>query len=70
MELQVLEDVLRRMDKPTLRAVAARIRSKIGWTIGPYETDRAFLDAYYTALRRKLEAGLLFGKRRKDKFDR
>jgi uncharacterized RDD family membrane protein YckC len=70
MELQVLEDVLRRTDPPTVRAVAKRIREKIGWTAGPYETDRAFLDAYYTALRRKLEAGLLFGKRRKDKFDR
>lgn len=70
MELQVLEDVLRRADKTTLKAVAARIRAKIGWTAATFETDRAFLDAYYTALRRKLEAGLLFGKRRKDKFDR
>jgi uncharacterized RDD family membrane protein YckC len=70
MELQVLEDVLRRTDPPTLRAVAKRIREKIGWAPGQYETDRAFLDAYYTALRRKLEAGLLFGRRRKDKFDR
>jgi hypothetical protein len=50
--------------------VAKRIRAKIGWTEGRDETDRAFLDAYYTALRRKLEAGLLFGRRRKDKFDR
>jgi uncharacterized RDD family membrane protein YckC len=70
MELQVLEDVLRRADRPTMRAVAKRIRDKIGWTEGRDETDRAFLDAYYTALRRKLEAGLLFGRRRKDKFDR
>ncbi|MDB5452461.1 MAG: hypothetical protein JWO33_1039 [Caulobacteraceae bacterium] len=70
MELQVLEDVLRRGDRATLQAVARRIRGKIGWTAGANETDRAFLDAYYTALRRKLEAGLLFGRRRKDKFDR
>jgi uncharacterized RDD family membrane protein YckC len=70
MELQVLEDVLRRGDRPTLKAVARRIRQKIVWTEGADETDRAFLDAYYTALRRKLEAGLLFGRRRKDKFDR
>lgn len=70
MELQVLEDVLRRADPPTLRAVAARIREKIGWTPAAMENDRAFLDAYYTALRRKLETGLLFGRRRKDKHDR
>jgi uncharacterized RDD family membrane protein YckC len=70
MELQVLEDVLRRGDRPTVKAVASRIRQKIGWIQGADETDRAFLDAYYTALRRKLEAGLLFGRRRKDKFDR
>lgn len=70
MELQVLEDVLRRGDRATLQAVASRIRHKIGWTPSLYENDRAFLDAYYTALRRKLEAGLLFGKRRKDKHDR
>jgi uncharacterized RDD family membrane protein YckC len=70
MELQVLEDVLRRADRPTMAAVAKRIRAKIGWIEGRDETDRAFLDAYYTALRRKLEAGLLFGRRRKDKFDR
>jgi len=70
MELQVLEDVLRKADRPTMAAVAKRIRAKIGWTEGRDETDRAFLDAYYTALRRKLEAGLLFGRRRKDKFDR
>jgi uncharacterized RDD family membrane protein YckC len=70
MELQVLEDVLRRADRPTMAAVAKRIRAKIGWTEGRDETDRTFLDAYYTALRRKLEAGLLFGRRRKDKFDR
>ena len=51
MELQVLEDVLRRSDRTTMRAVAARIRSKIGWTARADETDRAFLDAYYAALR-------------------
>jgi len=70
MELQVLEDVLRRGDRATLNAVTRRIQQKIAWTSGPEETDRTFLDAYYTALRRKLEAGLLFGRRRRDKFDR
>ena len=33
-------------------------------------TDAAFLTAYYTALRERLEKRLLFGHRRKDKFDR
>lgn len=70
MELQVLEDVLRRADRMVMKAVAERIRAKIGWTDVGDETDRAFLNAYYTALRRRLEQGLLFGKRRKDKHDR
>jgi uncharacterized RDD family membrane protein YckC len=70
MELQVLEDVLRRADRDTVKAVAQRIRKKIAWTPAGDEGDREFLDAYYTALRRRLEAGLLFGRRRKDKHDR
>lgn len=70
MELQVLEDVLRQADRAVMKAVAQRIRVKIGWTAVDDETDRAFLNAYYTALRRRLEQGLLFGKRRKDKHDR
>lgn len=70
MELQVLEDVLRRSDPATVKAVARRIRDKIGWTPTLIEKDRDFLEAYYTRLRGKLEAGLLFGRRRKDKNDR
>ena len=69
-ELQVLEDVLRRGDKRTLAAVADRIRGKIGWRSGPGETDTAFLAAYYAALRGRLEHRLLFGHRRRDKFDK
>ncbi len=68
-ELHVLEDVLRRNHLPTVTAVAQRIRTKIGWTRGPDEADWAFLDAYYAALRRRLETRMLLGKRRKDKFD-
>jgi uncharacterized RDD family membrane protein YckC len=68
-ELQVLEDVLRRRDRKTLASVADRIRAKIGWTRGPSEMDGDFLSAYYAALRGRLEARLLFGKRKKDKFD-
>lgn len=70
MELQVLEAVLRRMDKQVLRDVALRIRVKIGWTTIPGEEDAAFLKAYYAALRERLEKRLLFGHRRADKHDR
>jgi uncharacterized RDD family membrane protein YckC len=68
-ELHVLEDVLRRRDRKTMSAVADRIRAKIGWRPRGDETDAAFLAAYYAALRGRLETQLLFGKRRKDKFD-
>ena len=68
-ELYVLEDVLRRKDTKTLRAVADRIRAKIDWRPREGETDEGFLVAYYGALRARLETQLLFGKRRKDKFD-
>jgi uncharacterized RDD family membrane protein YckC len=68
-ELHVLEDVLRRNHLPTVAAVAERIRKKIGWTRGQEEADWAFLDAYYAALRRRLEGRLLLGRRRADKFD-
>jgi uncharacterized RDD family membrane protein YckC len=68
-ELHVLEDVLRRKDKKTLGAVADRIRAKIDWRPREGETDTAFLAAYYAALRARLETQLLFGRRRKDKFD-
>ena len=68
-ELQVLEDVMRRNSLVTMAAVAERIRRKIGWTRGEDEADWAFLDAYYTALRRRLETRMLFGRRRRDKHD-
>jgi hypothetical protein len=68
-ELQVLEQVLRSGDRRTLAAVAARIRDKIAWD-GPTDTpDRSFLNAYYAALRQRLETGLLFGRARRDKHD-
>jgi len=69
-ELQVLEAVLRARDKRTMAAVADRIRGKIGWYKAPDERDEAFLQAYYAALRGRLEHRLLFGHRRKDKFDK
>ncbi|MGD0193035.1 MAG: RDD family protein [Rhizomicrobium sp.] len=67
-ELNVLEDVLRQKDPAVVRAVAERIRAKIGVTAN--EPDLEFLQAYYTALRAHLEGRLLFGRRRKDKYDK
>jgi len=69
-ELHVLEDVLRLQDKRTLAAVSERIRKKIGWAEPLASTDAAFLSAYYAALRGRLETRMLFGHRRRDKFDR
>ncbi|MFM9853556.1 MAG: RDD family protein [Sphingomonadaceae bacterium] len=66
-ELQTLERVLRDDSNQSLSLVAETIRQKIGW---PYEyDDRAFLSAYYAAVRARLEKGLLFGKRKVDKYD-
>jgi uncharacterized RDD family membrane protein YckC len=67
-ELNVLEDVIRKKDPEVIRAVAQRIRAKIG--VPARELDMEFLQAYYAALRRHLEQRLLFGKRRRDKFDK
>ena len=66
-ELQTLEDVIRRGDRTAIQTVAQTIRRKIGWPDGG--DDAEFLHAYYRALRVRLERGLLFGRRRKDKFD-
>jgi uncharacterized RDD family membrane protein YckC len=69
-ELSVLEEVLRRKDPPTLEAVAARIRNKIKRTRVFGESDQQFLESYYRALRARLETRMLFGYRRRDKFDK
>lgn len=68
-ELHVLEDVLRQRDRKTLRAVAERIARKIDWPHGAVDDDYDFLSAYYAALRKRLEARLLMGVRRRDKHD-
>lgn len=70
-EIQRLEAVLHRNDPDTLVTVAGVIRRKIGRPDDPYGMgdDRAFLDAYYTAARLHLERRLLFGQRKRDKFD-
>lgn len=66
-ELNILENVLRRRDPATMEAVATRIRKKIGYQ--PTVPDGEFLSAYYIALRGRLETRLLFGRRRRDKYE-
>ncbi|MCF6275956.1 MAG: RDD family protein, partial [Robiginitomaculum sp.] len=74
-ELHVLENILRKNDAHTIGEVTERIMKKIEWP-KPDKTNNTptaqgeFLNAYYAALRGKLETKLLFGVRRKDKFDR
>lgn len=70
-EVQRLADVLHRDDGDTITTVAGVIRRKIGREDDRSNSgdDRAFLDAYYAAARLHLERRLLFGKRKRDKFD-
>lgn len=68
-ELHVLENLLRAKNKTTIKDVADRIRNKTGWVQTGAEQDIDFLNAYYAALRGRLETKLLLGVRRKDKFD-
>lgn len=68
-ELHVLELVLRQRNRETMRIVAERIATKIGWPRDPSESDHDFLSAYYAALRGRLEQRLLMGRRRLDKHD-
>ena len=69
-ELHVLENVIRANEPQTVMDVAERIRNKIKWQASMSENDLDFLKAYYAALRGRLETRLLFGVRRKDKFDK
>jgi uncharacterized RDD family membrane protein YckC len=67
-ELQVLEDLLRRpTPAATLDEVARKIQAKIGWSAAPGEDLGAFLRAFYTAQRARLEQRLLLGDRRERK---
>jgi len=68
-ELHVLEDVLRQSTPEIKAQVATRIRAKISWVRTDGETDLVFLEAYYAALRRRLEQRMLLGERKTDKFD-
>jgi uncharacterized RDD family membrane protein YckC len=70
-ELQVLENLLRQSGaRPgALEAVARQIQRKIGWPRGARGDPRAFLQAFYTAQRARLEQRLLLGERRESKRD-
>ena len=68
-ELQTLEQVLRESNFEANATVAAAIRTKIGMAHDG-GSDHEFLTAYYDAARARMERGLLFGKRRADKFDK
>ena len=71
-ELQVLEDVLRKIDAPdgrqAAKAVAERIQQKIGFAAGAAPpSPREFLQEFYAAQRRHLEQKLLLGRRQERK---
>ena len=66
-ELQVLEGVLRHNNEAAQRQVMEAICNKIGWQAGAGD-EREFLEAFYAALRARLEGDMRFGKRKKDKF--
>jgi hypothetical protein len=66
-ELQTLERILRENQAEAIVSVHEAICRKIGWDPG-HGDERAFLEAYYTQLRARLETNLRFGKRKADKF--
>ncbi len=65
-ELQTLERVLRENRLEAMAAVHEAICRKIGWNPGAGD-ERAFLEAYYTQLRARLEGGMRMGRRKADK---
>ena len=66
-ELQTLERVLREGRHEAMAAVHEAICRKIGWNPGAGD-ERAFLEAYYTQLRARLESGMRLGVRKADKW--
>ncbi|MEO5774851.1 MAG: RDD family protein [Sphingomicrobium sp.] len=66
-ELQTLEQVLRDERPESLATVASIIRSKAG--IPDDGDDYGFLSDYYAALCGRLEAGMLVGQRRENKWE-
>ena len=65
-ELQTLERVLRENRAEAMVAVQDAICRKIGWSTGTGD-EQAFLEAYYTQLRARLEGGMRMGQRKADK---
>ena len=65
-ELQTLERVLRENRPEAMAAVHEAICRKLGWNPGAGD-ERAFLEAYYTQLRARLESGMRMGQRKADK---
>jgi hypothetical protein len=63
----VLERVLREDRPEALRQVTETICAKFGWVPGSGD-ERQFLEAFYAALRARLERDMRFGRRKKDKF--
>lgn len=68
-ELQTLETVLREKRTDVVPEVARRVKGKIKWEEPGRVDDIEFLAAYYRAARQYHEGKLLFGKRKRDKFD-
>ena len=66
-ELQTLERVLREDRLAAMAAVHEAICRKLGWNPGAGD-ERAFLQAYYTQLRARLESGMRMGQRKADKW--
>ena len=65
-ELQTLEEVLRKENPEAVGTVARAIRAKAD--LPDDGDDYGFLSDYYSALCAHLEAGLMIGKRRENKF--
>ncbi len=66
-ELQTLEEVLRGGQTTAIASVARVIRERSG--MPDDGDDYGFLQDYYAALCARLEAGMLVGRRRENKFD-
>ena len=67
-ELQTLERVLREGRHEAMASVHEAICRKIGWDPGAGD-EHAFLEAYYTQLRARLEGGMRLGQRKADKWE-
>src|SRR3546814_5911600 len=66
-ERQALERVLRENRLQAIETVYQTIAGKIGRNDG-WNDEKAFLEAYYTQLRARLESGMRMGRRKADKF--